>query len=474
MHFVRNKYCRLFFPAIIILIIFSGCSKLIEIDPPINDIVGETVYSVPYSATGIFTGIFAEMSASSFATGTKGLSVELGQYADELIPTRELTEFYTNNLQSTENYHWSELYRYIFRCNSAIEGISKSPLKDIVKRQLIGEAKFTRSFCYFYLTNLFGDVPLLTTTDYHVNGEAPRADTSVIYDFIINDLKEARDLLNENYVSALDITTATTDRARPNKATATALLARAYLYTHQWQNAEDEATAIISNTANYALLPLADVFKHVPGQHNKEGIWQLQPVDRYGEVPDGRAFMPGNSAPFYILSDYIYEAFEVNDNRKTIWTNTESVDLESGNPITVDPYPMKYLSSLRLGVNPSEYLMVFRVAEQYLIRAEARAQQGKLEAGKGDLNAIRLRAGLSENTATSKSELLDAIINERRNEFFSEWGHRWFDLKRTGRANAILSVHKADGWQETDQLFPIPTSEIDKNKSLQGQQNPGY
>lgn len=474
MKFIKHQYNCLFLSSVLFALLFTGCSKMLEVNPPINEIVGQNVYSSPHTATALLTGIFAKMSENSFASGDNSISINLAQYADESIPSRDPNSFYNNSLRSIDDPYWTQLYEFIFRANSAIEGIQKSELRDVVKNQLIGEAKFIRSFCYFYLVNLFGDVPLLTTTDYKINAEAPRVDTSLVYDFIIQDLKEARTLINTNYVSVSDLSTPVTDRARPNKATITALLARVYLYTHQWEKAEEEATAIISNTTNYSLLPLADLFRFVEGQHNKEAIWQLQPVSYFREPNEGRLLMPARGIPFFYLSNYIYQTFEPNDNRKAIWTSTESVDVETFVSIVVGPFACKYKTSGRPGVIPSQYLIVFRVAEQYLIRAEARVQQDKLIPGKNDLDAIRLRAGLTESPAASKSELLDAIIDERRCELFTEFGHRWFDLKRTGKAHAVLSAHKQGGWQQTDLLLPIPAFEIDRNKSLQGHQNPGY
>jgi hypothetical protein len=88
-----------------------------------------------------------------------------------------------------------------------------------------------------------------------------------------------------------------------------------------------------------------------------------------------------------------------------------------------------------------------------------------------DINVIRDRAGLSATTAQTREDLLNAIWQERRVELFIEWGHRWFDLKRTGQAGAMLSKIK-QGWTDTDVLYPIPYSETQLNPNMS--QNPGY
>jgi hypothetical protein len=82
----------------------------------------------------------------------------------------------------------------------------------------------------------------------------------------------------------------------------------------------------------------------------------------------------------------------------------------------------------------------------------------------------------------TKLEALKALENERRLELFTEWGHRWFDLKRSPgfvnasrtRADEILTIVKGNNWQATDQLYPIPMEEINRNPNLRGHQNPGY
>src|SRR5690606_16340716 len=97
---------------------------------------------------------------------------------------------YYNNALLPINSSWSRMYNFIFVANSAIEGLNEATaLTPAVKQQLMGEAKFVRAFCYFYLINLYGDVPLVVTTDYRVNAILPRASEMMVYEQIISDLK---------------------------------------------------------------------------------------------------------------------------------------------------------------------------------------------------------------------------------------------------------------------------------------------
>jgi hypothetical protein len=126
----------------------------------------------------------------------------------------------------------------------------------------------------------------------------------------------------------------------------------------------------------------------------------------------------------------------------------------------------KVLGALYPQSNGTDPVYVIRIAELWLIRAEARARQNHLPEALYDLNAVRSRAGISASTAATQEELLAAIENERRVEFALE-PHRWFDLVRTGRAAAVLNV--TDGRRY---VFPIPTPERQADPSLD--QNPGY
>jgi hypothetical protein len=109
---------------------------------------------------------------------------------------------------------------------------------------------------------------------------------------------------------------------------------------------------------------------------------------------------------------------------------------------------------------------VIRIAELYLIRAEARAQQNKLELALADLNAVRARADVAEFSSASQIEILRAIENENSLEFAFE-AHRWFDLVRTGRAGEVLGLTNQHYW-----LFPLPYSDILSDPDAD--QNPGY
>lgn len=143
----------------------------------------------------------------------------------------------------------------------------------------------------------------------------------------------------------------------------------------------------------------------------------------------------------------------------------------SGTSSTAYYYCKKY-QNRSANTAQREGLMVFRLAEQYLIRAEASAQQQQPAQALDDLNALRRRAGLPDLSGVSDpDDLLTLVLTERQHELFAESTHRFFDLKRTGRLDGVQSVIKP-AWKTTGALLPIPRSDLKVNVHLT--QNPGY
>lgn len=464
--------------ASIFLSMFFSCEKQLEVDPPVTSINGERVFREDGNAIALVTGLYPQIE--SVLSGNLGLSVLAGLSADELtlspgiVSTDPLFFFYGNNLLNSTPYvsfNWTALYKLVYICNSSIKGLSESSsMTPAVKKQLEGEAYFMRALCYYYLVTLYGDVPLITTPDYSVNSKLTRNASSGVWTQIIEDLKKAKALLSPTYLDGT-LLKPDTERIRPVSGAASALLARAYLYTKDWANAELEATTLVNNTSVYELQSLDAVFL----KNSREAIWQLAPINLGWNTEDGRAFIiPAtgldNSNNSVYLSNSLLDSFELGDGRRMKWIDSVIVAGDTYH------YPNKYKSAT-YNAPVTEYLMVFRLAEQYLIRAEARAQQNNLQGAMDDLNVIRDRAALPHTTAATQSELLAAILKERRVEMFTEIGQRWLDLKRTGTIDAVMQLEtplKAQGapWHSFQQLYPIPLDELQSDPNLS--QNPGY
>ena len=458
---------KLFFLLTIVWIsqYLASCKKMIEVGTPQTEITSQDVYTSDASATAAARGMYTIMSSDQSFTNA-GTDLNCGLSADELInysSNNEQSQFYKPGLTSVNtivaNNFWKEAYSYIFNSNSLLNGLGKSTgLSAEGKNQLTGEAKFIRAFCHFYLVNLFGDVPYVTTTDYQANLTVSRTPASEVYKNIIQDLLDAQNLMADDFIFSNG------ERIEPNKGAATALLARVYLYLGDWANAEMQATLLINNSVTYALEP--DLNKVFLG-NSSETIWQIKPVVPGINTQQGLYFIltdaPVNTQGGVALNPVIVNAFEPGDARKDNWVGTFS------DGTTTYYFPYKY--KIAYSSDITEYNMVLRLAEQFLIRAEARTQLNNFSGAQDDINAIRHRAGLGDTPANDKISLLETVQQERKLELFTEWGHRWLDLKRTGMAGTVLAPVKTD-WQATDTLYPIPHTEIIADPNLK--QNPGY
>jgi len=443
---------------------FSSCKKFVQTDLPKTQLTAENIFTSDALMNGALNGIYSNMeSSSSYAGGdVASLTYLGGESSDDFLSTSTDDPFYSNNLLPND-YHvstfWSTPYQDIYRANAILEGLPTAKgVSTAMLQQAEGEAKFVRAFSYFYLVNMFGDVPLITVTGYKQNAAVVRTSQVDVYKQIVADLLDAQSLLGTDYAAGKG------ERVRPNKWVATALLARVYLYTSDWADAATQATSVI-NTSLYKLSSVDSAFL----KNSTETIWAFGRTS--GNTNEAWIFSasPGASPFLLSLQPSSVARFDPADQRLAKWILTTQ-DFTG----TTYYYPYKYKNQGQTPV--TEYSIVLRLGEQYLIRAEARAQQGSLTgagSAASDIDALRARAGLSGTPATTKDDMLLAIENERYFELFSEWAHRWFDLKRTGRATTLLSPLKP-GWQSFKELYPIPQSQIDNDPAMAGQQNPGY
>lgn len=466
-------------------ILISGCKKFVEIGLPKSLVVTAAVFQDNNTATTALTGIYYQMH--DIGQLPLKLSAFTGLYSDEIYSRFGLyTNLYQNALSGVNasanftNDFWNACYSYIYQANAVYEGCDHSDkLTPAVKIQLMAEARFIRALCNFYLVNLYGDIPLVLSTSYQTNAVLARTNKDLVYNQIIADLQYAQSYLNENYVGANSENTIT-DRVRPNRATATAFLARVYLYMGNYEAAEIQSNSVISNT-NYTLETIPNVFLKT----SKEAIWQLMKSTPISSVMtyEGQFYIlsavpvTNNTIQSSTIEPSLLNAFEANDLRRSNWVGKAS----GGNYY----YPYKFKVQVTTATVATEYTQPLRLAEQYLIRAEARIQLNRTAEGIADLNALRARATdtsapLSQrlpqlSTSLSKDAALTAVLHERQVELFTEWGHRWLDLKRTGKVEAVMATvtpTKGGIWQSYKQLWPIPDKELATDVNLK--QNEGY
>jgi len=450
----------------------TACKKLIEIPPnPPTEITAQQQFADSATTMTAMANIYSYQSNQNGFTFDDGyLDLCGGLSSDEISATTSQTddlEFYEYGVTRFNDYissMWSDPYSSLYPVNDAISGIAASSgLSASLKTQLTGELEVVRSLYNFYLVNLFGPVPLITSTDYTATSKLGRTSVDSIYMQILTDLTAAQQVLTTTYAGP--------GNYRPNLYVVKAFLAKVYLYQQNWQAAYNAADTVI-NSGMYSLQTNLD---NVFLDGSTEAIWQIPAnggAGTYASVTkEAQNYIPQTpgTVPRYPLTSFLINAFEPGDQRLLNWTDSVVVNTGSGNQTFYYPYKYK---NVYVSTSPAtEDFMIFRLGEQYLIHAEAAAELGQLGTALSDLNTIRARAGLPASTASTQASLLTAIMHERQVELFSEWGNRWLDLVRTGMANTVLNAEKG-GFQSYMTLYPLPNTQLETNILLT--QNPGY
>ncbi|CAL66355.1 RagB/SusD family nutrient uptake outer membrane protein [Christiangramia forsetii] len=447
-----------------------SCEELVSIDEPTDKLVRSQVFNSEQTIISAMTGIYNELYQSSFSNGSRNsITVLSGLSSDNIrnINTSNLErmEFEEHQINPENSYNlelWTSAYNMIYMTNSFLEGLeSAENIDGELLLQLEGEARFVRAFTYFNLVNLFGSVPLILTTDYEENALTEKSNIETVYQQVIEDLELSAEILQSSY--------RTGERTTVNKSAAKALLARVYLYLEDWQTAERFSTEVINESSTYKIL---DSLNTVFLANSDEAIWQISPIGGGGiatNTNDGSIFVIDPFFSFFAsiqLRDDFVQTFQQGDKRLEDWIGFN----QSKNAYFAHKYKITASSEFPI----VEYSMVLRLAEQYLIRAEARTKQGNLSEALNDLNIIRSRANLEDfqmlQPSITEEGLLNEIFLQRRKELFTEWGHRWLDLKRSERIQNIFGT--SQNWEPTDIFYPIPSQELIKNPNLT--QNDGY
>lgn len=423
---------------------FSACN-ILDVEP-LEKITTEQAYKNKAGIEKGVLGSYSQLQSLSYYGRTYLIFSDL--QADNLTHPADATASdyaeVDNNAVLPENSAidgiWASIYSAINTANVVIDKIPGiKDMTDSEKEKALGELYFLRALNHFNLMNYFGDIPIKTKPTVGTDSlNAKRDNISAVYAQIISDLTYA-----ENHLDASSST-----KNRTTKYSATALLARVYLYKKDYENAFKKADDVIKNGGYNVLINYADVF--ADDNNNNEVIFSVS-FDNYNRNRIAEYNYPKTlNGRYEVKPDAsLVSAFENGDSRLNA-----SIAYSGANA-----YAVKY-NDLSLG---DKDVIVLRLAEMYLIRAEAEAHKTNpnLTNIKSDINTIRHRAGLGDTDASTITELLLAIEKERRVEFAFE-GHRWFDLVRTGRTGAVLpNVTKA-----SQLLFPIPISEINTNSNM--------
>ncbi|MBT30408.1 MAG: RagB/SusD family nutrient uptake outer membrane protein [Thalassobius sp.] len=380
------------------------------------------------------------------------------------------TDYNSFSVQEQDGYAedlWNQAYEVIINATKAIQGgeALEGEQEELVD-QLTGEAYAIRALAHFDLVRFFAQPYNYTADASHLGvpaissiGDAPispsRNTVSEVYSLIISDLENAIELMNED----------TNDGTFSINA-AKALLARVYLYTENWDGAISYATEVIES-GNYQLVANEDYMNIWSEEYNSESIFEIVNTisDNASTNGLGHFFDPTGYADALATEDLV-NIYDENDARLQTMTFGAKTGAEE------EAY---FIGKFPNGTQHDDNIRIFRLAEMYLIRAEAYARNANNTLAHADLNQIIQRASPdAEPVSLTGQELVDRILTERRKELAFE-GHRLFDLNRNKKdVSIILSGSVIEASYPNDYfILPIPLSEINANPNIEPQ-NTGY
>ena len=432
----------------------GGCNKILDVEPTQSISADEAIKD----KTGVqraIIGAYNILQSSGYYGRTYVINGDLA--SNNLIWTGTTLSYgqVNNHTIPADNgiveSIWSAIYDGINRVNNILEKIpSITDMTQAERNNFLGECYFLRGLFHFDLVRLYGEVPIKTKP---TSGTDPaqlyvfRDPVADVYQQVLSDLSQAESLLPP-----------TSNIGYANAYAAKALMARVYLYQYHLTNdpaiadsAVLKATEVLQS-GKYSLVP--DFGELFESDANSESIFEV-PFSAQDKNLLAYYYFPRVMTGRYEIapSDTLISSFEPNDVRDTVSIKYDGDNL---------PYGDKYRDIL----SGTDRVYILRLAEMYLIRAEANACMEK-SSGQiiSDLNAIRLRAKVPEVTTNDYTELRWFTLRENQHEFAFE-GHWWFDLVRTGNATTVLDIKD---WQT---LFPIPQSERNANPNMT--QNTGY
>lgn len=472
----------------------TACEKFLEERPPSNP-RSEDYFNNATEAESSLNGVYRPLANNGLWGSTEMRMFVLSEVGTDnatmasngVNPNAASVEIDNHNYTPANNHLedvWANLYTGINRANFVLEQVPGVNMEPAFKNRILGEASFLRALYYFYLVQLFGDVPLLLESSKDFTSRPVRTPQAEVYAQIESDLQFA-----ESNITVDRHTGNATGRV--SRVAAKALLAKVYLTRGKWAEAAAKAREVI-RTPGYSLWPnFTDVFNLPVNENQGESIFEVQ-FNQDGGISSRSMIKttprnervgsnPGHGD--WIATDDLYSIYSPRDLRRTTYSGAGNFVLNPSNP-SLTPFFTRnnnayYLRKFRdytlRDRNTNNNFIVLRLADMYLVLAEALNElQGPDREAILAYNAIRKRAGLNTDTDTlrfepatvSQAAFRDSVLVERRRELAFE-GHRWFDLVRRGRlVEAVKAVKPGATISERNVLYPIPQSELDINPSL--------
>ena len=467
--------------------LFSSCSDYLNkfpLDSPSDQTFLATETEMEMALAGCYTPIWLSFEDMSFFLAFDG-AADIG-YDRNTSALQQMAQGSADAKNDMALNFWTGFYRGISRCNYLLTNMPRSEanVPAATYTRIKAEAQFLRALYYFYLVELYGDVPLMTAPLSLAESQISRTPKSQVVDFILSELTEAAAVLSP---------TNNPTSGRPSKGAALAIKARTALFNERWQDAISAASEVMALEGSQYILDndYANLFAY-PGQTSKEIIFSIQYLKGQKVHPIYRLFGSRNAAghtnkkPAYQLQDayecidglsidksplynpakpyenrdprleytlavpgsvFLGYQFETHGDSLECWnylTNTRV-----GNQDATNAYATftgicwrKYANvEDRTGVNDCDNnTIVIRYAEVLLTYAEAKIKAGQIDASVLEaINKVRARVDMPPVTTTDPTELFYAVARERKYELSGE-GHRLFDIRRWKIANDVMNM----------------------------------
>jgi starch-binding outer membrane protein, SusD/RagB family len=448
--------------SVLTALFLTSCQTEILDPPPVDILTEDIVFKRASDLPSVRIGLYnAFRSIADPAVQAGDFTADHIQHQGTFTDYQELGTKQITPANGVVASLWSSVFKSVYMSNFILERLANvQGIREDESKLVAAEAKFLRGMANFIGAYSFGGIPKVSTTELATNKTVVRSSRETILAAVLEDFQAA--------LTDLPVTSATP--AYLNRNAARAALARYYLYQKNWVQAEALATQVIAVTA-YQLVPYEDV---VTRDFNKESIF---------EVGYTGADYSGNLNNLFVSRREVVPSNQVVQTLITRDAGMRQVTLKFDATKQKGTDNGWVLRKYGTRDESNRNFVIFRLAEMYLIRAEARANQNKITGTTGalnDINILRTRAadGLPATflkptiiTSASQAEMLNIIERERVYELSFE-GHRWYDLVRTGRAQAVMSAFSPN-WNVKYEIWPLPQSELQRNAAL-GAQNPGY
>ncbi|TDQ79792.1 RagB/SusD family nutrient uptake outer membrane protein [Sphingobacterium yanglingense] len=470
---------KLFYTGLCFLSLLSSCEKFLD-EKPLSVLTPENAYNDLSDWKKTLNGAYAMLQAVFVGKYTITLS-EFG--TDEVIPFdmgwaaySELHYYTFNDSHPFLADHYRVCYEGIKRSNVVID-IPEGVIDNNERTMMIAQAKFLRAIYYFDLVRMYGGVPLWTKSSIDRDEiMKPRVPQDKVYELIVQDLKDAENVLPTKWTVAADV-------GRATKYAVQAMLARVYL---QWKKPEQALSYCNALDGKFRLYDnLRDIFD--PKNKNQEienifevqfkhsGAWGMEGSLQHSYWGPRGVGGPTNFGGWggFGPTQYVYDSYEPTDKRRQAFFLTTF----NGVP-QVPASNYKFFDSTHGNVIEDDNLnfVLIRYADVLLMKAEALNLLGDASDSKYDaLNTVRRRAGINPILATSnltQTQFADVLLKERLHELCFEHLRRW-DLIRFGKLKETMKISAGVDIQDYHNLYPIPKAAMDANEAIK-ENNPGY